>query len=243
MDYSQVIDTIGSITKEEVLITVNTGSLNNSMVLQNDDPFPGMNDDDLKLKRKSFFIILRYRYAPEKVNRINSKLFQEFQFSRYPSYGEIYEGNHIFPCVRVKEITNTAMIARVQEILKNYDLQLMTYHSLEAKCRIKIFKTFRLAEIGDGLYRDLTDSEKFYIRTKIALNWKSFESITQKIRYSVNNPNFDAAIGVIYRFMGPENVIRIFDKDITYKRAVELRKYYLQEMKDEIHLSAAHPHM
>ena len=116
----------------------------------------------------------------------------------------------------------------------------MPYQLIDEDCTITIFKTFKLAEFGNGLYRDLFDKEKLYIRLKNEVNWKRFDSVTKKIKYNLKNAEFDAALGVIYRFAGPENVVRIYDKDTTYQRAIELRKSYLKEVKDEIHLSAAH---
>jgi hypothetical protein len=238
MDYSQVIETIGSITKYEHLVSINDNVEKNTLVLRSLQPFPGAKIDD-EAEKASYFIILRYRYAPEKINRINSLILKEASLSCFPSYGEIGSKNLILPCVRVKNIRNTKEIYSVQKYLQNNDLQLMFYKDIDSECRIKIFKTFKLAEIGDGLYRDLYDTEKLYIRINANLNWKRFNAVIDKIKYKLNNSEFDAAIGVIYRFMGPENVIRIYDKDKTYPRAIELRKYIIKEVKDEIHLSAA----
>lgn len=240
MDYSQIIETIGSITKYEKLVSLTGGIEKNSLVLRSMQPYPGAGVDETAPSQASHYIILRYRYAPEKINRINCIILKETNLSRYPSYGEIIYANQVLPCVRIKAEANPEKIQSVQKCLLKNDLQLMAYKEINADCKIKIFKTFKLAEIGDGLYRDLYDGEKIYIRVQSQLNWKRFEAIIKKIKFNIQEQEFDAAIGVIYRFTGPENVIRIFDKNKTYKRAVDLRKQILSEIKDEIHLSAAH---
>ncbi len=240
MDNSQIIETIGSITKYEELDSLIEGIEENSLVLRSIQPYPGANIDETALSQISHYIVLRYRYSPEKINRINKIILKETDLSRYPSYGEITYGNLVLPCVRIKGETNPEKVKSVQKCLLSNDLQLMAYKKINAMCKIKIFKAFKLAEIGDGLYRDLYDGEKIYVRIQNQLNWKRFESIIRKIKYNIRNSEFDAAIGVIYRFTGPENVIRIYDNDKTYKRAVTLRKLILSEIKDEIHLSAAH---
>ena len=242
MEQSQIIETIGSITKMEQLSSMEKDVLKNSLVLRNINPFPGVRsmNNDLNTKPESIFIILRYRYAPEKINRINSKLLLDINLFRYPSYGEIITHESILPCVRLKELQSHEQIKLIQEYLRQNDLQLMAHFPINAECRIRIFKTFKLAEIGDGLYRDLQDGEKFYIRIQSSLNWKRFDYITKKIKHDLSNPEFDSALGVIYRFTGPENVIRVFDRDISYQRATLLRKLYLKEIKSEIHLSPAH---
>lgn len=242
MESSQVIETIGNITKLEKLIDLKTDVQKNSLVLKNIKPFSGIANQNISIGNKpgSLFVILRYRYAPEKINRINCKMFQELKLAVNPSYGEINTSKGVLPCVRIKGLSNYSDIKRIQEYLFHNDLQLMPHRKIEEVCRIKIFKFFKLSEIGNGLYRDLVDEEKFYIRINKNLNWKSFDYVTKKIKFNMDNSEFDAALGIIYRFTGPENVIRIYDKDTSYKRSVELRKAYLKEVKSEIHLSAVH---
>lgn len=238
MDYSQVIETIGSITKYEQLMSLSADVENNTLVLKNLQPFAGAKIEGSSNTR-SYYIILRYRYAPEKINRINCLILKQAALDRYPSYGEINTDNLILPCVRIKGLAEDKKIITIQKCLHDNDLQLMFYRDIDSICRIKIYKSFKLAEIGDGLYRDLLDSEKFYIRINASLNWQRFNSVMNKIKYKMDNPEFDAALGIIYRFTGPENIIRIFDKNKSYQRAIEIRKHILKEVKDEIHLSAA----
>jgi hypothetical protein len=239
METNQFIETIGSITKIEHLCSLEEGILPNSMVLRNIEPFPGVKDHtiDEHINLGSYFIILRYRYAPEKINRINCKLFVERNLSRYPSYGEIITMDAIFPCIRLKELTAKELVP-IQDYLKRNDLQFMAYHAFDQVCRIKIFKSFRLTELADGLYRDLNDQEKFYIQFKGQINRKRFDFIVNKIKHTINNSEFDAALGVIYRFSGPQDVIRIYDNDKTLERALYLKKWFVSEIMRDIQISA-----
>jgi hypothetical protein len=239
MEQNKVIETIGSITKMEHLRSMETDVMKNTLVLNNVTPFPGLQDKNFTDNRNlgSYFIILRYRYAPEKINRINHSLFKELELNRYPSYGEIITPDNILPCIRLKGI-HTEIIDTVQNFLKNNHLQFMVYKNFNQVCRIKIFKTFKLIEISDGLYRDLSDAEKFYLQFDNTLNWKRFDYIVKKIRRNLDNKEFDAAMGVIYRFCGPQNVIRIFDRDKSLERALLLRKWFASEIKKEINIRA-----
>jgi hypothetical protein len=241
MEQSRIIETIGSITKMEQVCALDSKILDNTLVLQNIRPFPGLQKENaLRSKHLgSFFIILRYRYAPEKINKINFDLFKEASLKRYPSYGEIITPENIFPCIRLKEIEASEIIA-IQEYFKGRDLQLMVHKAFDQLCRIKIFKTFRLVEMADGLYRDLTDGEKFYIQINTDLNWKRFDYLVKKIKFNLEIPEFDAALGVIYRFCGPQNVIRIFDQNKSLERAMNLKKWFLSEIKKEINISTMH---
>lgn len=72
MEENKVIETIGSITKMEHLRSVETGPLVNTLVLNNITPFPGIKSEDFNERSSlgSFFIVLRYRYAPEKLTEL-----------------------------------------------------------------------------------------------------------------------------------------------------------------------------
>ena len=242
MEHKDVIETIGSITKMENLQSLEEEVLENTLVLRNIDPFPGYQTSNEQIeetgKPVSVFIILRYRYAPEKINKLNRELIHNRYTPCYPSFGEIITRDSIFPCIRLKGVENNALIPSIQDYFVKNDIQLMTFRKLEGPGRIKIFKTFRLLELIDGLYRDLNDGEKFYIRTPQPLNWKRFEYISRKIRYNLKNPNFDSALGVIYRFCGPEDVIRIYDHDKSMERALELKKLFTKEIKSDMLISA-----
>jgi hypothetical protein len=242
MKQTEVIETIGSITKMESLDSFEEDVLPNSMVLKNTDPFPGYrakisgaNQD----KPRSIFIILRYRYAPEKINHINRDMMASRITDCHPSFGEIITRESILPCIRIKYIKDYSLIPVIQNFYKRNDLKLMDYKHFNGPARIKIFKAFRLTEIAEGLYRDLNDGEKIYIHIPHAINWKRFDHITKKIKYHINNPNFDAALGVIYRFCGPEDVIRIYDQEKTLERAIQLRKIFVKEVKSDLLISAS----
>lgn len=242
MDTSEVIETIGSITKMEQLCSFEHDVLKNTLVLKNIDPFPGYRSDSdstaNESKPGSIFIILRYRYAPEKINRINKDLVASKITSCYPSFGEIIIRSTIFPCIRIKGLDDFSYIPVIQNFFKRHDLDLYDYRPFQDMAWIKIFKTFRLLEMSKGLYRDLNDGEKFYIKIPNSLSWKQFDSIAGNVRQSIHNSNFDVALGIIYRFCGTEDVIRIYDKNKSLHRALELKKHFLKSIKSEMLVSA-----
>jgi hypothetical protein len=244
MENHEIIETIGSITKMENLRAIEQDIVNNTLVLISIDPFPGYktiaDTSHNNTKPVSVFIILRYRYAPEKINRINKELKESQIVTCYPSFGEIITRNSIFPCIRIKGLENFSQIPLIQGFFKNKDLQLMAFKGFGEIARIKIFKTFRLMELGRGLYRDLTEGEKLYFRLPHPIHWKQFDYISKKVKYNLENRNFDSALGIIYRFCGPEHVIRIYDHDKTLRRAHQLKSLFLKEIKKNILISTHH---
>lgn len=244
MEQNEVIETIGSITKMEEVCSLEQDTVKNTMVLRTTNPFPGYQpgekEDKAFIKPGSIFIILRYRYAPEKINRINKNLLYSRITTCYPSSGEIITRDMILPCIRIKGLTDFSAVPVIQNFFKRHDLKLMDYQPVESAARIKIFKNFKLVEIGEGLYRDLNEGEKIYIRIPQSLNWKKFDYLTRKIKSYLEDKNFDAALGNIYRFCGPEDVIRIYDRNKTLSRALELKKNFLREIRRGIPISADH---
>lgn len=241
MEQKEIIETIGSITKYENLSVLTHEVLENTLVLQSTDPFPGFEyhgKKDLFKKPHAYYIILRYRYAPEKINRITKLFSLRNQFDCYPSFGEITTKDSVYPCIRIKGIEEATLIPKIQNFFKKNELQLMAKRNFRNPSRVKIFKTFRLMEIYEGVYRDMNEGEKIYLKIPKQINWKRFSYINKRVKAELENPNFDAALGVIYRFCGPEDVIRIYDSDKTLKRALTLKKLYSKEIKSEIYLSA-----
>ena len=235
METRDIIETIGSITKVDNIKSVDERVVNNTLVVKNIDAFTGVHAArDIMLKKRSHFIILRYRYAPEKINRITSKLQQELNLCIMPSSGELIFKNSVLPCVRIKACDDINMIAKAQNFLQHNDIKLMAYKKIEGTAHIQIFKTFKLIELQKNLYRDLNEGNKFYFTIPKALNWRRFEVITSRVKNKLTNPYFDAALGMIYRFYGPEDVIRIFDMDKSLERALELKKHFTSEVKNEI---------
>lgn len=237
MNTNNVIETIGSITKMEHLCASSGGHLVNTLVLTNTNPFPGVANKRDEQNMSSYFIVLRYRYAPEKISRINLKLHKKLNLSRFPSYGEIISQGSVLPCIRLKGIVES-QLADIQLFLQKNDLKFASFKPFDKTCRIKIFKSFKLVEIAEDLYRDLSDGEKVYLHINETLNWKRFDFITRKIKSSIENTDFDAALGVIYRFEGPQNVIRLYDHNKNLDRALMLKKMYVTEIKKEINIQA-----
>jgi hypothetical protein len=242
MELNNVIETIGSITKMEILESVRYNVLNETLVLKNLIPFPGYSrkNDTLNFckNQESILITLRYQYPSDKINRIFKKLVAEKIIKGFPSYGEINMSGLIYPCIRLKGLPNYSLIPYIQQFFQKNELQLMNYKDINGPAIIKIFKSFRIIKIAEGLYRDANDLEKIYIRIPLSMIWNDFDEVTKKIKLNIANPNFDAALGAIYRFYGSENVIRIYDKEITFEKARNLKMMYLKEIKtDQIILS------
>jgi hypothetical protein len=237
METLQTIETIGSITKFEQLRSVEYNVLPNTLVLENTDPFPGYGYQGVNLpsdtKPRSIFLVLRYRYAPEKIARISVQLAKIRNEKCRTGCGEIEISSRIYPCIRLKSLACFADIPEVQNFYKDNEIKFMGYHKIDAEGKITIHKNFKIIETTPGIYRDLYDGEKFYIKIPKQINWKTFESVSKFVKNNIRNGNFDAALGMIYRFTGVEEVIRIYDRNKSLERALEIKNMYNKALKKE----------
>ena len=237
MEPHQIIETTGSITKLERLINVEDNTLNNTLVLSNKNPFPGFvestNDSKKPIKLRSYYIILMYRYFTEKLERIAKILAHENLITCSSSFGEIIIDSKIYPCVRIKNLKAPEVLREIQKFYKKNDIKFMANKPINNSGVIKVFKHFRIIEISEGIYRDLNDSEKIYIRIPMPINLKFLHYITDRVNSTLSNTNFDCALGVINRFSGPEDIVRIYDKNKSLERALELKKRFIKELKSK----------
>ena len=235
MTPDQIIETTGCITKVERLTSLEEGALSNTLVLKSKNPFPGYKirkDITGNIMLNPVYLILMYRYFPEKVERISKILTGKYDNCSF-RYGEIVFQNNIFPCIRVKGLKEDKMVSRVQTDYKNNDIKFASFKKIDCQAKIKVLKHFKIAEISNGIYRDLYEGEKFYFIIAGQINWRLLVHLTLNIRKNIDNANFDAALGIINRFSGPEDVIRIFDQDKTLKRALEIKNRFIKELKRE----------
>jgi hypothetical protein len=233
---NQIIETTGYIIKTERLKSLEENIMPNTLVLKSMKPFPGYEDKSgikTKPRLNYVYLILMYRYFPEKIERISRVLKNEKYNKCNFSCSEIVIQNKILPCIRIKGLECYEIIPDIQEDYKHNDIKFMSFKAIDSEGKIKVYKHFKISEITEGIYRDLFEGAKFYFTIPKQINWKILENTTYIVKKKIENSNFDSALGIINRFNGPEDVIRIFDKNKTLERALEIRNKYIKELKRE----------
>lgn len=231
MEPRQIIETTGCISKVEHLINIEFNILDDTLVLQSQKAFPGISNGETGDKPNIVYLAMLYRYFPEKINRLAKALKESFNREWWSASGEILIKNKIYPVIRIKGLSDFNQIPVIQAFYKANDIKFMPYKKIHSVGKIKVYKQFKIIEIGDGIYRDLYESERYYFVIPQQINWNVLAYIARHIKSRMENPEFDAALGIINRFNGPEDVIRIFDRDKTLERAVTIRNLFIKELK------------
>ncbi len=227
---STTIETIGTIEKKETLVSLNY----NDLVLESLHPFPGYHGTTVpdKPNPKSIFLVLKSKYDEEQIIRATLRIKEN-----YPSYFDASPGliqvfNTSEPCIRIKGLENYQLIPELISLYKAEGLTFMKGRTIEAyQGLINIKKYFILDEINDGIYMDKETPEMGYFEIDEKLDWDFFEKITMEIKHNIEENNFDAALGTIYRKSGLKDVIRIYDTNVCLGECLFLSDKYAAVMK------------
>lgn len=225
------IETIGTIEKKETLVSLSY----NDLVLESLHPFPGYHGTTVPDQQnpKSIFLVLKSKYDEEQIIRATFKIKEN-----YPSYfdaapGTISVYNQIEPCIRIKELENYQLIPELIALYKAEGLQFMKGKSIkEYYGLIRIKKYFILDEVNDGVYMDKETPEMGYFELDEKLDWDFFEKITLHIKHNIEENNFDAALGTIYRKTGLKDVIRIYDTNVCLGECLFLSDKFAAAIKE-----------
>jgi hypothetical protein len=233
MSQKILIETIGTIEKKEMLGPVGYTEL----VLEAFQPFPGYHGTTVpdNVEPNSLFAITRSKYTEEKVIRAIQRIKGELglEFDATPGMVTLY--NMLNPCIRFKNLKSYDEMAMLLKAFENDGLEFMSNRNIEPFSGIiKVKKYFLLEVISDYLFDDVEYPNMHYFSIPIQLRFNQFEKITLDLKRNLENPNFDAALGTIFRKSGVVDMIRIYDDKGTPDRLEMIRSRYLQAINDLI---------
>jgi len=229
---SNVLSAAGSITKKEYVCNTRIRSLKNYLVLESVDPFP-----EAHIRHKSRFVKFYY------VAIISDKLDQDIKIAAKSAEGQMEEevasalgeiriGDKTYYSIRLRNISSH-MLPR---LIKAYEYEGITMHPHEGNIHeyswIHVRKFFHLEEIEEGIYTDLDDPYIGYLQLPRKIEWEELEAITEKVKIDTHYPNFDRALGTIFKKGEPTEVIRIFSSDMTEEVLKDISTSYRKHFSD-----------
>jgi hypothetical protein len=231
---TRVIETIGTISKEEILCSLSENLSNKAMILESKFPFPGYYHNHpagITQKPKSLFFITKKKYDEELIIRFSKHVREDTSivFDGAPGRVEVY--NIPTHCIRIKNLESYQDINLLVEAFKKKGFEFQKYTKInDYNSVIKIQKFFEIIEIERGIYQDATQSSSYYFEIPELLTWKDFAKITMNIKHNIDHSRYDAALGTIYRGHQIVDMVRIFDSNCNDAILDKIRKAYLQYM-------------
>lgn len=227
----KTFEALGSIIKEEHLISITDKALHNSFVLDTQVPFPGYHHDlPTESIPKSLFLVTNQLYNREQLTRARKNILQYSDFDFNSASCEIFIHNDVYPAIRVKELNSYDQIAQLQKHFINEGFTFRKFENINTKAIIKVKKTFFLEELEPEIYADQLENYQGYFQIPKSLSWKLFEKITYAVRNNWEGKHFDAALGFFYKNFDIYEVVRIFHQREDQSILKELQALYLKEM-------------
>jgi hypothetical protein len=230
MSESMLLETIGTIEKKEMLGPVGYDEL----VLEAFQPFPGYHGTTVpdSLKPNYLFAITRSKYTEEKIIRVIQKIKNDSTliFDATPGMVTLY--NMLNPCIRFKDLVSYDEMPAILKTFETEGIEFMKNRNIEPFTGlIKVKKYFYVEILSDYLYKDMDEPNMHYFTIPIQLRFNQFEKMTIDLKNNMENPNFDVALGTIFRKTGLIDIIRVYDEKSTREKLEHIRSKYLQAIE------------
>lgn len=232
MSQNRIIETMGSIAKVEKLETLESNILENTLVLDETEPFPGYHGANLPsgYNPKAVYLVLKKKIPTIKIIRLTQHIKKYFKHEFDGTAATICINNDVLDCIRVRHIENYSTIKDLQKSYLHEGIKFMKKRYVKGEGILEIKKHFELEELESGIFKDLEDPHMHYIRISDHLNWQMFLEITTSIKHNIDNLHFDAALGTIY-LKEIYDVVRIFTKHLSLEELKTIKKMYDEELK------------
>jgi hypothetical protein len=231
MKLTGTIESIGVLLKEETLQTVEHYVLENTLVLESIEPFPGYHGENLPTgsKPESLFLITDKSYPIETVFRVSQHLccYQNIPIDACPV--EINILNSKLSGIRIRGLNNYSLISEIQGCYIDKEIYFARKKTINAPGLMRIIKIFSVKRLEDHIFKDLDDDSTFYLAIPYHFSWNLFRKVTLNIKNNMDNSNFDCASGFIY-LKDMMEFVRIYVKDPESVRLRLIREKYLEEI-------------
>jgi hypothetical protein len=232
MRQSDFIESMGYLLKEEALQTVEHHIQQNTLVLENLEPFPGYHGENLPLDMKpdSIFLITDRQYSAESIFRLSAQMcsYANIHFDACPA--EIFVQNIQLYGIRIKGLNNYSLISDIQRCYLDHEIGFMKKRKINDPGLIRINKVFCFERLAPDIFKDLEDEHTFYVSIPSHLNWSLFRKVTENVKNNIANSNFDCASGFVYLKTILE-LVRIYTHSTDVNRLQIIRSKYLEEIE------------
>ncbi len=232
MSGNKIIETMGSITKVEKLETLERNILQNTLALEEVEPFPGYHGANLPsgYNPTAVYLIIKKKLSSINIIRTTQEIRKYFKHEFDGTAANICINNDVYNAIRLRNLENINILAELQKNYMYEGIKFLKKKSIKGDGIIELKKHFELEALGEGIYKDLEDPLMYYLRIPKHLSWQMFFEITTSIKHNLDNLNFDGALGSIY-LKDIIDVVRIFAKDMELGDLSTIRQQYLDELR------------
>lgn len=227
---TKIFQTIGTVTKEEIISSVESETFTNVLLLESQLPFPGYHGLTVpdKLEPDSIFAVTKLMYNDERIIRCIQSVKKDLSIKFDAAPGSLHLQNKDVNFIRFKYIPYQ-MFGDVIRHFEKCGIEFKKHRKVAPYTTlIKVRKFFKLKEMLDGIYIDMDDDKFSYLNIPFQMRWNRFKRITMDIRYNVEDKHYDAAQTSIYTESGLMDFVRIYDKEFCQGKLIFIREKYLE---------------
>lgn len=223
------IQTLGFVTKEEHLRSIEDGIVPDTCVLESNAPFPGYHGSNWPEDGapEFLYIVFNTKYAAEKIFRIVKDMRHSLEIDVDGVPGKISIYTETYYCLRVRALNDYNLLIKVQDYLILSGLELMKKKKIDAVGITRIQKMYELEAINDKAFKDLNDDNIYYLTIPKKLNWGQFRSLTMLVKNNLDTINFDIALSVFYAG-DVIDALRVYSDTISQDELLAIQAKYLE---------------
>jgi len=225
-----MIQTVGKLTKKEILASVENETHSNYLVLETHLPFPGYHGETVPdlLEPLSLFALTSGKFSDEFIIRTVRLVKKQFDINFSATPGTIVFKNELTEVIRFKNLP----YEKVGSVLQKFSEAGFGFKKARKvtpfSSIIHVRKFFKVEKIAARLFKDMYDEGTYYLQIPVFLNWDSFEKMTMDLKYNMTNNNFDAAQASVYYEKGVMDLVRIYDADADEKKLCYILEKYME---------------
>lgn len=233
MQAKTIIERFGGIYKRETLTSLQD-EMFDSLVYEASRPFPGYYEEYSTVKKPLYFyLVLKEPIGMEEVIRANQNVRKRCKVAFEATKSKISLLHEQLPVVRIRNIEKEENLVELINLYKENGFEFQKKISKESKAEvlIKIYKFFKLEDLGDDIFMDHSEKEFLYFNLPRAINWELFEKATINVKYNWNKSAFDAAFGYFFQDEKVTDMVRIYHEKVDKAYIEELKGLYFKEIE------------
>ena len=223
-----MLESFGTVAKEEHVKSVENNILPNSCVLENLEPFPGYHGENLPTDQgpDTFFLITTEEHSSEKIFRISDDIrtFTGYSFNGSPA--RLCIGNDTYHAIRIRDLNRYEPLEEIQKCYLDTGIRFAKKKYIDELALIELKKIFSLEWINSNILKD-KDGTMYYLKLHKQLTWGRFRNISRFVKNNLSDANFDVALVVIYANV-VHDLVRIYEKNTDIKHLENIRQKYLE---------------
>lgn len=218
----------GSILKEETIKTLENIGLDNTLIYEIEDSYPGYYGLEDEAMRPNFiYFPTKKSMSYEDVKRAEATIKNYYSERFDLSSASIDVFNELVPAIRLKYLDDYDKLKDIQMFLKEEGIQFRkAKNKIHKTILLKTDKVFLVKEEDNGIFMDQEEKENTYISLEKHLKWKEFETITFQVKNNWRGNGFDAASAHFNRHKGIIDLVRIYSKENSYDFSRTIQEVY-----------------